>query len=113
MLPTLKNIKKAKEFIFSKWKERALEKNKPEPTNLDNACKFASLFALEIFGGKLRGNSEHQWIEINGIIIDLTDNNTNYEHDDDFWMNEEHAESLESCMPRVEDWVKIFLKQEE
>jgi hypothetical protein len=115
--PTEENIRRAKAFVLRRWKERAKEMGRPEPTDLSNACKFASLFAQRLFGGRLRGNWHHQWAEVRGQIVDLTDAagvdlppEEIYEHDDDFWMNDEHEASLATCRPRVETWVNFFRK---
>lgn len=114
---TKRNYEAAKDFVFEKWRERAAEEvGREEPTDLTGACKFASLFAKEIFGGRLRGNQEHQWLENSEGVIDLTDAagvdlpaGEIYLHDPEFWMNEEHRDSMESVKPRVQRWVKEFL----
>ena len=114
--PTETNISRAKAFVLAKWKERAAELERPEPKDLTDACKFASMFAQQIFGGRLRGNHDHQWLEIDGNIVDLTDAagverwpEDIHEHDDDFWGNEEHQENMATCIPRVNRWVQEFL----
>jgi hypothetical protein len=79
MLPaTPENIARAKAFVMKKWIERHYEQNgsydrpPPAPTDLSNACKFSSLFAQAIFGGKLRGNEGHQFVELpDGQRLDL------------------------------------------
>ena len=115
--PTKKNIAAAKNFVFLKWKERAQELDLKEPVDLTNACKFASLFVQQVFGGRLRGNWHHQWVEIGDRVIDLTGSHPTvpcgwpYEHDEEFWLNEEHKDSLASCIPRVNAWVQEFLKE--
>ncbi len=119
MIPvTTENIKLARQFLFEKWKERAVEKGY-EVSDLSNACKFASLFAQKLFGGKLQGNWNHQFVvSDSGQIIDLTDGaglsvNDPYKHDRSFWGNIEHRKSLQSCDPRVEKWVAEFMQKKE
>ena len=109
---TPENISDAKSFVFEKWKERAKERGREEPSDLTDACKFASMFARQIFGGKLQGNHDHQYVVKDGQRIDLTDaagiTSDPYKHDKKFWGNREHKESLESNMPRVNKWIQEF-----
>ena len=118
MVPTPENIEKARQFLFIKWKERAKERG-GEANDLSNACKFASLFAQKLFGGKIQGNWHHQFlITDDGQRIDLTDaigvtDNDPYRHDKGFWGNPEHKLSMQSCMPRVERWVQEFMQKQE
>ena len=109
---TPENIALAKEFLLEKWKERGVERGFPK-NDLVGACKFGSLFAQEIFGGELKGNWHHQFVKLGDQIIDLTDAigvnvDDPHRHDDDFWGNTEHKDSMESCRPRVEKWVQEF-----
>lgn len=116
---TPKNIEKAKAFVLAKWKERAEERGHAEPEDLSSSCKFSSLFAHRIFGGKLQGNYDHQYVVVDGEIVDLNvdakdvrdlmdDGIDPHEHDSDFWGNEDHLESLASCDARVYKWVQEF-----
>jgi len=112
---TKRNFDAARDFLYRKWVERAAEEvGRPVPRDLTGACKFASLFAQALFGGKLRGNEDHQWVETKEGVIDLTGcagvKRCVYWHDDEWWMNEDHKDSLESCKPRVARWVKEFLR---
>jgi hypothetical protein len=116
-------VARAQQFILRKWRERAQERQVSEPTDLSSACKFASLFAQQIFGGQLRGNWDHQYVVLpNGQRLDLTEPSQNladiqvagrdpYQHDQRFWNNREHRESLASCKPRVNQWVIDFLAE--
>lgn len=111
--PTPENIAAAKQFVMEKWKERANERSFSIPKDLSGACKFASLFAQKVFGGRLQGNWHHQYVVKGNQTIDLTDaagvNIRNpYHHDPEFWMNPEHRTSLQSCMERVNKWVEEF-----
>lgn len=114
---TPENIERAKAFVFEKWKERAAERGKPEPADLSYACKFSSLFAQRIFGGELRGNIDHQFLRTwDGQIVDLNMDAADvrelgadaHEHDEDWFGCDDHEESMASCLPRVEKWVKQF-----
>jgi hypothetical protein len=117
---TEENVERARNFVYEKWCERSEERFEPRrPTDLTNSCKFSSMFAREIFGGKLRGNQAHQFVELaDGSILDLNKDardvkelgNHAYHHDDEFyWGNPEHQDALKSCRPRVAKWVKEFL----
>jgi hypothetical protein len=128
---TAENIAAAKAFVLRKWVERFRERypyivaDDPSriPTDLSNACKFTSVFARSIFGGRLRGNWAHQFVEMeDGTIIDLNfdaadvkeiidDGRDPHEHDDLFWGNAEHRDSVRSVVPRVKDWIKEFMKE--
>ena len=107
-------IKRAKVFLKQKWEERHKELGREgTPTDLKGACKFASMFAQKLFGGKMVGTAEHQVLKHVGRIIDLTDiyDPNTFTHDKEFWMNPEHEESLKSCEPRVQQWVDEFMQQ--
>ncbi len=105
-------LSKAKLFLSEKWKERAKELKRPEPTDLSGACKFASLFGKEIFGLDIQGNWGHQFnVTLDGKPLDLLGGQTgdvNYLHDKKFFGNPEHSKSIESCKPRVMRWVEEF-----
>jgi hypothetical protein len=125
--PTLENIEKAKRFVLKKWIERfherypGLAKEHPGmvPHDLTDSCKFTSLFAQALFGGEIMGSYDHQYLSLNGQVIDLNADAADvrelgqaaYDHDHEFFGNPDHRESLKSCMPRVKDWVAEFLKQ--
>jgi hypothetical protein len=106
---------KAKSFVHEKWKERAAEMGRPEPQHLGGACKFASMFAQHIFGGRLEGNKDHQFnVTPEGKRLDLTagsPGSENYKHDKRFFGNGEHKQSMEFCKPRVQQWVSEFRKR--
>lgn len=116
--PSDDNIASAKAFVLKKWKERAAERYSPEPTDLTSSCKFTSLFANKVFGGKIKGNWQHQFVQLpDGKIIDLNIEAEDvkrlgqqaHAHDESFWRkNPEHKESMISCVPRVNTWVKEF-----
>lgn len=113
---TPENIQIAREFVFQRWIERSNSRGDQTPVDLSSACKFASLFAWQLFGGTLAGNCRHQYILTQeGDVLDLCSGSAElrsmlepYVHDAEFFANEEHLESLESCMLRVSDWLKKF-----
>jgi hypothetical protein len=119
MEPTEENIARAKRFALAMWKERATERGLDSPRNLSSACKFCALFARGLFGGEVRANSYHCWIERGGLVIDLTDGvdaetfgitpERLTRHNPRFARNREFRESLRSCKPRVKDWLYRFL----
>lgn len=113
--PTRENLARAQEFVLKKWRERATERGYPEPDDLSSSCKFTSLFVQAIFGGQIRGNYEHQYVVLNGEIIDLNKDAADvrsmedpHEHDESWFGNADHLDSMESCKPRVKDWVREF-----
>ena len=120
LVATPELVNKAKQFLLMKWKDRSKERGSPDPTDLSSACKFASLFAQQIFGGKIQGNWHHQYNVLpDGKVLDLTEPSKDiiaiqsaghdpYIHDKSFWNNYEHRESMKSCKPRVNAWVKEF-----
>jgi hypothetical protein len=119
--PTSENIEAARVFVLRKWQERARERGGPNatlPDDLSLSCKFTSLFARAIFGGRLEGNADHQFVRRDGEIIDLNIDasdvralGTNaHHHDTAFWGSRDHKASVKSCIPRVKEWVAEFLK---
>jgi hypothetical protein len=117
---TPENIARAKKFVMEKWIERARERYEPRvPTDLSNSCKFSSLFAREIFGGRLRGNQAHQFVELaDGTKVDLNidardvrelGDHAHHHEDEVFWGNPEHQQAVDSCRPRVDQWIAEFM----
>jgi len=107
-------INRAKVFLKDKWGERHKELGREGvPTDLKGACKFASLFAHKLFGGKMVGTADHQALSLGGgSMLDLTDlfDPNTFRHDKEFWMNPEHEESMKSIEPRVQQWVDEFMQ---
>lgn len=89
----------------------------PAPQDLAGACKFASMFAQRLFGGSLRGNVDHQYLQRHdGRVIDLCALASDvaearrlgrdpYRHDRRWFDNADHKASLRSCEKRVDAWV--------
>lgn len=114
----------AQAFVLRKWRERHLERNGHSawaqaslPTTLAHACKFSSLFAHAIFGGRLEGNEAHQFVRLaSGDVLDLNHDAPDvqalgaaaHRHDPVWWGNPDHRESMKSCRPRVSAWVAEF-----
>jgi hypothetical protein len=107
------------DFVYEKWCQRAIERNQIQPEDLSYSCKFSSLFIKMIFGGVIEGNEHHQYNVIEGKIWDLSSQSRDvldlkkkgidvYYHDLYFFANDEHLESLQSCMPRVMGWVSEY-----
>jgi len=136
---TPENIAAAKRFVFGKWQERAKELGRDDPIDLTDACKFTSLFAAMVFGGTMRGNFFHQWIELpDGRTLDLNDEAADvitmlrgeipdaskdyaimmrkklprslYTHDERHMRRRDNRQSVASVRPRVERWVDEFLR---
>ncbi len=127
--PTPENVVLAKKFLMQKWVSRSKEMRNDMPVDLTNACRFASMFAYKVFGGKMRGNWYHQFVQLGKDIIDLTDSAGvgphqseglqkgsvpayvgPHHHDKKFWGNSDHIAKMGSCVPRVEQWVKEFME---
>ena len=139
ILPTTpENIAAAKIFVLRKWRERAIERGHDEPADLSSACKFSSLFAAKVFGGKVRGNFFHQWCELpDGRPLDINDEAVDvvamlngkipddtrayasasrktlpqplYTYHEPHMRSKGNRESMASVEPRVDQWVREFL----
>jgi len=112
---TPENFTRAKAFVLQKWKERAIERGSKEPVDLSYSCKFGTLFMKKVFGGIVKGNYDHQYNVIDGKIIDLSHDSADvlkladpYHHHKKFFGSKDHRDSMESCLPRVEQWVEEF-----
>lgn len=105
-------------FLLKVWQQRATERLLRQPVDLSYACKFCSLFAVSVLGGELAGNQDHQFsILADGRVIDFTRDSEftkslhmPYLHDESFWLNKDHFESLQSIIPRVNDWLLQYLR---
>ena len=109
-------VDQARLFVFSKWQERAAEKGLAPPVDLSGSCKFSSMFAARVFGLEMAGNWDHQFcLTPEGEVLDLNEGAADiaqledaYRHDKEFWLNPDHAESMDSCYPRVKAWLREF-----
>lgn len=98
------------------WNERRSERDLPPSSDRSGSCKFAALFAREIFGGRLAGNREHVFVILDDRIIDLNRDQLDVvsmgdkAHIDDQFSIEhpEYRDSLSSCMDRVRKFLFKF-----
>lgn len=118
LAPSRAAIAAAKRFLLAQWQDRAAEYGRAPVSTLQNACKFSSLFAWMVFGGRLEGNADHQWVRLaGGQLLDLSDyagyrfypSGVAYGPDPAFWLNPEHRRSLDACAERVNAWVATFI----
>ena len=127
--PTPQALAAAEDFFRHKWAERAASLNRERPSDLTGACKFASAFAALVFGGTVRGNWHHQWVEHSeapGGRIDLTHaegvlphdrrcvlagcrQGRIDRHDARFFGNKDHKSDMASVAPRAQRWAQEFL----
>lgn len=123
-----------KEFLLTKWQDRAKERAAPVPRDLSMACKFVSLFVSEVFGGEIEANEFHTWVRSGSAIIDPTTDSADtklmlrgqipkgmkshfatlgihavddlYAPDRRFMASTDFRESLDSCRSRVQEWIE-------
>ncbi len=117
--PRSEVVERAKAFLLTKWRERAMESGKPVPADLSSACKFSSLFVKLVFGGGIVGNRDHQFVVREGVILDLNAAASDvralphaHEEGEGFIGSEDHHFYMKTCVPRVRSWVKEFLAAE-
>lgn len=118
--PTPEIIALAREVALEGWRIRAADRMFREPQDLSGSCKFTSQFAQRLFGGRLRGNEDHQFVELpSGERLDLNEEAEDlrvllakghdpWAHDPGFWGNRDHRASMRSCLPRVQSWELTF-----
>ena len=75
IVPSEEAVQDARDFLLEKWIERHIELGKidePVPSDLSDSCKFTSIFASVVFDGRISGNYDHVFIELDcGRILDL------------------------------------------
>lgn len=105
----------AKELMRDLWNERRKECGLPPTDDRSSSCKFASLMARDLFGGRLAGNEMHVFVVRNGEVLDLNEEQTDvviladhahYEHPKCV-LHRDYRASLGTCMPRVRHWLKM------
>lgn len=74
----------------------------------------------QVFGGAIRGHYQHQYNWIDGRVIDLSRDAADvsamlrpYAHDADYFGLPRQQRSLVGCQPRVDLWVREFLREVE
>ncbi|MFP3637556.1 hypothetical protein [Paraburkholderia sp. SIMBA_054] len=107
---TNEQIAIARHVLFDGWRKRAFERDEAPPADLAGACKFASLFFKIAFGGRIEGAHEHQFNVLKDRTIDLSNQQQfrGVGHDESFFGNEEHLDSMRSCLPRVLIWISAL-----
>ena len=111
--PTATAIADVRLFLTERWRERAAELGRPAPADLAGACKFAALFAQGLWGGQVRANFYHTWLETDDGVLDLTEGAgvtlfNPYERDLAFERRPEFRDSLAACAARVAAWLAEF-----
>lgn len=101
-----------------KWNERHVEKWGSAygmPHDLSDSCKFTALFGSVIFGADIGGNYDHVYNVLDGRIIDINEDAADvnslsnpYRHDNRFIRSKDFRDSMNSCVSRVEDWIREF-----
>lgn len=116
LLPTPEILEIVRSVAMEGWRARAKERGLPEPSDLSGSCKFTSLLLRRLFGGRLRGNEGHQFLELSGgqrldlnewaqDVVELRAKGLDpWRHDPLFWNNPDHRASLRSCEARVDLW---------
>lgn len=118
--PTPDNIALARAFCLDKWRERAAERGSSAvPPDLASSCKFTALFASVVFSADIGGNFHHLFnvlddgavLDINAAASDVAGRRGIHKIDRAFTASGELAESLESCVARVEAWIDEFARR--
>jgi hypothetical protein len=52
-------------------REPGFRRRYPPPADLSRCCCFAAAFAFNLFGGRIRGNRRHCFLETTGGVVDL------------------------------------------
>jgi hypothetical protein len=130
-LPAPPELAEAQAFCLARWQERAQELDRAAPQDLAGACKFCALFARALYGGEIRANWFHTWLELEGTVIDLTDAagvspeqaagyagsaffrpwhafQGPYTPDPEVESSPDFNRSLADCQERIEEWLAAF-----
>lgn len=111
----------ARQVALAGWRERTKERCWPEPKDLSGSCKFSTLLVKTLFGGVVQGHTDHQYNVVNGKVLDLNadaddvqkllaSGDVVYRHDLAFFGNDDHLDSMLSCLPRVACWSERFVQ---
>jgi len=105
-------------FVLQRWRDWAAQRKSPVPADLSGACRYGSLFMCRLYGGAIRGNYQHQYNDFDGQHVDLGRGAADVAAMTDPWLHEplffqvpELQQALQSCLPRVDDWVALFVSQ--
>lgn len=120
--PDQELLEQVRQIALVGWRDRARERGFPEPSDLSSSCMFSSLLVRALFGGTIRGNHDHQFNQVGGVVIDLNSTAADvaairargcdpYWHDRRFFGNADHLANMLSCMPRVANWLDICTQQ--
>lgn len=110
------NILLAQKALDRLWFERCKERG-ADFNQRAHSCKFASLLARSLFGGKLDGNWDHVFVRLDdGEVLDLNAHQQDvidlgdraHLSDPKTLLHQDYRESLGSCLPRVKRWVEWF-----
>ncbi len=109
----------AEKVLDELWAERALELWGEVPLHRAGSCKFAALLAQKLFGGAIRGNLDHVFVQMtDGSVLDLNEDQPDVlemedkaHHHDGSVYGHDYRQSLASCLPRVEKWLEVALNR--
>lgn len=111
---TQEAIERAKAFCLKTWRATS-----DGATDLSGSCHITSLFAREVFGGRVIGNSEHQFIRLHdGDVLDLNMDSeavaqgASYEVDEAFLRSPEYAQQVSAANETVQNWLQVFSREE-
>lgn len=105
----------AQDVMRDLWNERRRECGLPPTDDRSSSCKFASLIARELFGGRLAGNEMHVFVLRDGEVLDLNEGQADVlilAEQAHFELpkcvqHRDYRASLGTCMPRVRHWLKV------
>lgn len=112
---TEETITIAKELMRDLWNEKRQESGLPQTDDRSSSCKFAALFARELFGGRLAGNEMHIFVVREGGAFDLNEEQedvlllagqAHLEHPKCV-LHRDYRASLGTCLPRVKRWLEV------
>jgi hypothetical protein len=105
-------------FVLQQWRRWAVLRQAAAPQDLSGACRYGSLFMCRLYGGAIRGHYQHQYNDLQGRHVDLSRDAADVQAMRDPWQHEplyfqvpELQRALQTCLPRVDDWVAQFLSE--
>ncbi len=113
------NISLADKALSAMWEERLRKRGDPIFGDRSGSCKFAALFARNLFGGKLAGNANHVFVIKDSKIIDLNDRQTDviilgdkaHSQFNSLLCHIEYREAFTSCLERLKKYEELVLNQ--